>query len=84
MVSIIKQYMNDYHKDEARMLLKQIYKSDADLIVDRENKTLTVRIHPLSHHKDDRILEQLCEQLNKTQTLFPDTELTLIYKLGST
>ena len=83
MVNIIKQYMNDFHKDEARMLLKQIYKSDADLIVDRENKTLTVKIHPLSHHKNDRILEQLCEQLNQTQTLFPDTDLTLIYKLGS-
>ncbi len=83
MVSIIKQYMNYYHKDEARMLLKQIYKSDADLIVNRENKTLTIRIHPLSHHKDDRILEQLCDQLNQTQTLFPDTDLTLIYNLGS-
>ncbi len=83
MVSIIKQYMNDSHKDEARMLLKQIYKSDADLMVNKENKTLTVRIHPLSHHKNDRILEQFCEQLNQTQTLFPDTDLTLIYKLGS-
>jgi len=83
MVSIIKQYMNDFHKDEARMLLKQIYNSDADLLVDRENKTLTVKIHHLSHHKDDKILEQLCEQLNQTKTLFPDTDFTLIYKLGS-
>jgi len=83
MVGIIKQYMNEFHKDEARMLLKQIYKSDADLIVNRENKTLTVKIHPLSHHKDDRILQQLCEQLNQTQTIFPNTNLTLVYKLGS-
>lgn len=83
MANIAKQYMNEFHKDEARALLKQIYKSDADLSVDNKNKTLTVKIHPLAHHKDDRALEKLCEQLNQTQTIFPDTDLTLIYKMGS-
>lgn len=82
MANIIKQYMG--HKDEARILLKQIYKTDSDLVVDAQNKKLIVKIHPLAHHKDDRILEKLCEQLNQTQTLFPDTNLTLVYKLGAT
>jgi len=81
MANMIKQHMT--HKDEARVLLKQIYKTDSDLIVDAQNKKLIVKIHPLAHHKDDRILEKLCEQLNQTQTKFPDTNLSLVYKVGS-
>jgi len=30
------------HKDESRVLLKQIYKTDADLMVDEQNQTLIV------------------------------------------
>jgi len=83
LVNIIKKYMNDHHKDEARLLLKKIYKTDADISVDTQNKTITVTIHPLSYHKDDKILEELSQQLNQTKTVFPDTELTLVYKMGS-
>lgn len=77
----IKKYMA--HKDESRLLLKQIYKTDADLIVDQQNQTLIVQIHKLAHRKDDKVLEKLCEILNETKTKFPDSNLTLFYKVGS-
>jgi len=83
LANTVKQHLNVHHKDEARMLLKQIYKTDADMVVDEKAQTLTVIIHPLSHFKDDKILEKLCQQLNETETVFPDTNLTLIYKMGS-
>jgi len=83
LANTIKQHLNAHHKDEARMLLKQIYKTDADIVVNEKAQTLTVVIHPLAHFKDDKILEILCRQLNETETVFPDTNLTLIYKLGS-
>ena len=81
MSNIIKQYMP--HEDESRLLLKQIYKTDANIKVDKENKRLIVEIHRLTHWKDDKILEKLCEVMNETQIQFPDTNLTLFYKLVS-
>ncbi len=35
------------------------------------------------HFKDDKILEIFCRQLTETETFFPDTNLTLIYKSES-
>lgn len=82
LANIIKEYMS--HKDQTRLLLKQIYKTDANLIVDQENQKLIVQIHRLAHWKDDAVLEKLCELLNETKTKFPDSNLILFYKLVST
>ncbi len=79
--NMAKEYMS--HKDESRLLLKQIYKTDANLIVDHENQKLIVEIHRLSHRKDDAILEKLCAAMSDTETKFPDSNLTLNYKLVS-
>jgi hypothetical protein len=76
-----KEYMS--HKDESRLLLKQIYKTDANLIVDDENQKLIVEIHRLAHWKDDAILGKLCTAMNDTETKFPDSNLTLSYKMVS-
>ncbi len=81
MSNIIKQDMS--HEDESRLLLKQIYKTDANIKVDKENKMLIIEIHRLAYWKDDKILEKLCQSMNETQIQFPDTELTLFYKLVS-
>jgi hypothetical protein len=69
--------------DDARALLRQIYSTEVDLIPDLETKTLTVRLHHLTQAAHDEAVRHLCEQLNATETIFPDTELRLIYKLGS-
>ena len=79
--NMAKEYMS--HKDESRLLLKQIYKTDANLIVDNENQKLIVEIHKLAHWKDDVVLEKLCMAMNDTETKFPDSNLTLSYKLVS-
>jgi len=79
--NMAKEYMS--HKDESRILLKQIYKTDANLIVDHENQKLIVEIHSLTHWKDDAVLEKLCNAMNDTETKFPDSNLTLNYKMVS-
>ncbi len=79
--NIVKKFMS--HKDESRLLLKQIYKTDANLIVDNQNQKLIVEIHRLAHWKDDAVLEKLCVAMNDTETKFPDSNLTLSYKLVS-
>lgn len=81
MCNIMKPKMG--HTDEARKLIKQIYKSDVDIKPDYNNKTLNISLHKLNYWKDDKILEKLCEELNQTKTIFPGTDLTLFYKLVS-
>lgn len=76
--NIAKEHMA--HKDESRLLLKQIYQTDANLIVDEKKQLLIVEIHTLSHWKDDVVLEKLCHSMNETETKFPDSNLTLFFK----
>lgn len=81
MYNMIKNQLS--HPDEGRKLLQLIYTSDADLIPDYQNKTLTVKLHNLNYSKDDKVVQYLCEKLNETETEFPRTDLKIIYQLVS-
>ena len=69
--------------DDARALLRQIYSTEVDLIPDCEAKTLTVCLHHLAQSAHDEAARYLCEELTATETVFPGTELRVVYKLGS-
>jgi hypothetical protein len=69
--------------DDARALLRQLFQTEADLMPDLAAKTLTVRLHHLTQAAHDQAIEQLLTELNATQTVFPGTQLTLVFKLGS-
>jgi len=69
--------------DDARTLLRQIFHTEVDLSPDLQAKTLTVRLHHLAQNAHDLAVSHLCDQLNATATLFPGTELRVVYKLGS-
>ena len=81
MASILRDKLS--RTDDARALLRQIYDTEVDLIPDLEAKTLTVRLHHLTQSAHDHAVRHLCDQLNSTETIFPDTDLKLVYKLGS-
>jgi hypothetical protein len=81
LAKLIKPYMTD--KREARSLLRQIFASEADLKPDEENKTLTVSLHNLTNPVSDRIVRNLCQEINATKTIFPGSNLRLVYKLVS-
>lgn len=81
MANIIKTKMSN--PDHARVLLKQIYTSDANLKPDYQTKQLVVELHRFNTRHEDKIVEFLCEELNKTETVFLGTDLTLFYKLVS-
>jgi hypothetical protein len=57
--------------------------TEADLIPDLAANTLTVRLHHLTQAVHDQAIEPLLAGLNATQTVFPGTKLTLVFKLGS-
>ena len=69
--------------DEARSMLRALFTSDADLIPDIKEETLTVRIHHMANRSADKAIRKLCEELNATDTRFPGTNLRLILNLGS-
>jgi len=81
MASLLRERLSRAH--DARALLRQIYDTEVDLIPDLETKTLTVRLHHLTQAAHDEAVFHLCDQLNATETIFPDTELKLVYQLGA-
>jgi hypothetical protein len=81
MASIVREKLA--RSDDAHALLRQIFETEADLIPDAIQQTLTVRLHHLTQRAHDDVIRHLCEELNATETRFPGTNLKLIYKLGS-
>jgi len=81
LASLLREHLA--RSDDARALLRQIFNNEADLVPDLATKTLTVKVHHLAQAAHDQAIEQLCATLNATQTIFPGTELTLVFKVGS-
>jgi prepilin-type processing-associated H-X9-DG protein len=81
MANIVREMMPK--QDEARALLRALYETEADLLPDIPNQTLTVRLHHSARVHTDKVIRKLCDELNATETLFPRTSLRLIFKLGS-
>ena len=81
MTGIVREKMS--RPDEARSLLRAIYASTADIVPDEMAKTLTVRLHQLANRCSGEVAEHLCQELNSTRTLYPGTDLRLIYELVS-
>jgi len=69
--------------DDARPLLREIFTTDADLIPNKEKQTLTVQLHHLTNAMSDRAARSLATALNEAGTVYPGTELRLVYKLVS-
>ena len=67
--------------ETARTLVKALFRSDASILPDPAAGTLTVRLlHQASRGHDDA-LAPLLEELNQTRTLYPGTDLRLIYEI---
>jgi hypothetical protein len=82
MASVLREHLAR-GADDARALLRQIFQSDADLTPDLAANTLTIGLHHLTQAAHDKAIQQLLADLNATQTIFPGTTLTLVFKLGS-
>ena len=67
-------------EDEKRMLIKQIIQTPVNIFPNYKNKTLTVTLHTLSTPRYNEIASTIATLLNQTETIFPGTELSLIFK----
>jgi len=66
--------------NEIRMLVKEIVQSDADILPDYKKGMLRVRLHSLSTPRANEVVEKLCPLLNETKTIYPGTNLCLIFE----
>lgn len=66
--------------DDARSLIRQVFQSAVDLRPDSAAHTLTVRLHRLSSAVHDAALQHLCAELTETETVYPGTNLRLIFE----
>ena len=83
LVEVLREKMNRWHKDEARSLARQIFQTEADLTPDLESKSLRVQIHSLGTPKDNEDLAHLCSTLTETETIYPGSEMKLIFETVS-
>lgn len=80
--NLIKPHYNNSEED-GRMLLKQIFTVPASIEPDYTNGKLHITLHALSTPRYNKALEQLCIELNNTQTEYPQTKLVLNYKVAA-
>jgi hypothetical protein len=83
MARIVREKLNLHHQDEARALIRDICTTEANLIPDQQAKTLSVELHSLATPKANAIVAHLCAELNETETIYPGTDLRMIFKTVS-
>ena len=81
MASLLRE--NLARPDDAHSLLRQIFQNEADLFPNLTANTLTVRLHHFTHAAHDHAIQHMRAERNETQTVFPGTSLTLVFKLKS-
>jgi transposase len=71
------------HADEARSLLRDLFRSDADIYPDEAAGVLEVRLHTLSTPRSNRAIQHLLDHLNAAEFVYPGTTLRLTYTLAA-
>ena len=64
----------------ARSVLQDLFTTAVDLVPDQNAKTLHVRLHGASTPATNITIAGLLKVLNQTETVFPGTDLTMIFK----
>jgi len=68
-------------EDDARSVLRDLFRSAADLIPSPETNELQVRVHSLANPRTNRAIQHLLEELNAASLTYPGTNWKLVYSL---
>ncbi len=79
MAGIIREQLS--RQDDARSVLRDLFRSAADLIPLPETNELLVRVHSLANPRTNRAIEHLLRELNSASATYPGTKMKLIYHL---
>ena len=80
MASIVRESLA--RTDDARSLLRDLFRSEADLLPDLEQRVLRVQVHPMSNPRSNRAIAHLLEHLNAAEFTYPGTSLQLVYSIA--
>jgi hypothetical protein len=69
--------------NEIRALVKSIILSKADIMPDYKNHILTVILYSLATPRDNLVLQKICGILNDTETVFPGSDLKLVFEMAT-
>ena len=69
--------------DEAHTLIRTALTGSGDIIPETATNTLNIRLDPLSAPRHTAAIDELCQALNDTHTVYPGTDLTLRYSIKS-
>jgi len=78
---VICERVSEY--DKAVLMLRHLLSSPADLVPNLKHETLTVRLHPQTPDGGEEAFRHLCSELNPTETVFPATDLRLVFEVAS-
>lgn len=79
LVVILRHHL--HKEEEARALIRALFVSSADIVPDKNARTLTVRVHRMTSPVHDRAITALFDELNRLQFHHPETGDRLIYTL---
>ena len=79
MAKIVREKLT--RQDDARSVLRDLYRSSADIIPSPETNQLEVHVHPLANPRTNRAIEHLLQELNAASLTYPGTNLKLVYRL---
>jgi hypothetical protein len=65
--------------DEGRAFIKKVFQQPADIIPNHNNGTLDIRFHTMATKRENKSLEELCNEVNKEKFLYPGTKLQLVF-----
>jgi hypothetical protein len=68
--------------DDARSLVRDLFRSEADLLPDQEQGILCVQIHPMANPRSNRAIAHLLDHLNAAEFTYPGTNLRLDYSIA--
>jgi hypothetical protein len=80
MASIVREALA--RTDDSRSLLRDLFRSEADLLPDLEHRLLSVQVHPMSNPRSNKAIAHLLEHLNAAEFTYPGTNLQLVYSLA--
>jgi hypothetical protein len=78
--------LSPYYKradQEIRTLIKSIINASVDMEVDSENTELRITLYPLSNLRSNEAVSKICEKINETHTIYPGTNLRIIYNIAT-
>ena len=70
---------HDYCLSRARALLQDLFVRSGDLLPDYSKNILNIHLHSAATPRDNRAIHELLKELNETETVFPNTELKMVF-----